>query len=226
VAIIMDGNGRWAQRQGKKRSSGHRAGAVAVRRVTQAARRRGIPFLTLYAFSTENWNRPASEVSTLMRLLEVFVARELPSLQENDIRLNGLGDWDALPPRTRKSLARALSATAGNQSLTLTLAINYGGRDEILRAARRLCQDWRQDNRPPGAISQDDLASRMDSPGLPDPDLLIRTAGEKRLSNFLVWQAAYSELYFTDVCWPDFGEEDFDLALAAYAQRTRKFGGL
>jgi undecaprenyl diphosphate synthase len=218
VAFIMDGNGRWAEARGKSRIFGHRAGAETVRRVTTHARRRGIPYLTLYAFSTENWSRPRAEVEALMLLLGRYLESELPTLRENDVRLNHIGDADGLSTDLRKRLRSVMDATAGNRSLTLTLAINYGGRDEIVRAARRAAADG-------GVLDEKALAARLDTAGLPDPDLVIRTAGEKRLSNFLIWQAAYAEFIFSPKTWPEFGDEDFDTALSEYRTRTRKFGG-
>ena len=226
VAFIMDGNGRWAKAQGRSRVVGHRAGAETVRRVATRGRKLGIPYITLYAFSTENWNRPKTEVAALMRLLERFVKAELPVLQENDISLKAIGGLDALSRGLRKSLDNAVAETAANRSMTLTLAINYGGRDEIVRAVRRLFSEMPASGGRPGAIDEAALAGCLDTAALPDPDLVVRTAGEQRLSNFLIWQAAYAEFYFTPVCWPDFSDADFDLALLEYAKRTRKFGGL
>ena len=222
----MDGNGRWAETRGKSRIEGHRAGAETVRRVATRGRKLGIPYITLYAFSTENWSRPKAEVAALMRLLGRFVKAELPTLQKNDIRLNAIGGLDALARGLRDSLDAAMAATAANRSLTLTLAINYGGRDELARAARKLFARMLAENRRPDEIDEPALAAALDTAGMPDPDLVVRTAGERRLSNFLVWQTAYAELHFTSVCWPDFSDDDFDLALSEYAKRTRKFGGV
>lgn len=222
----MDGNGRWAKARGEPRAFGHYAGAETVRRVAAHAIRRGIPFLTLYAFSTENWSRPREEVDALMALMAEFLESELPVLMKNDIRLRVLGDAAALPAELTERIRHTTGRTAANRTLALSLAVNYGGRDEILRAARRLAAEAREGNLDPAAIDAAAFAERLDTRGLPDPDLVIRTAGEMRLSNFLIWQAAYAELYFCDRCWPDFSDEDFDEALWQYGERTRKFGGL
>ncbi len=221
VAFIMDGNGRWAESQGLSRVEGHRAGAETVRRIATHARNIGIPYLTLYAFSTENWKRPQAEVDALMALLGQFIEDELPTLQQNNIRLKTIGDLAALAEPLQQGIANAVRSTSANDALTLILAINYGGRDELVRAARRLLATSADAQ----GISEETLAAELDSAGIPDPDLLVRTAGEQRLSNFLLWQAAYAELYFTDVCWPAFMEADFDAALETYARRIRKFGG-
>lgn len=222
VAFIMDGNGRWAKARDLPRALGHKAGAEAVRRVTEFCRRRGIPYLTLYAFSTENWSRPPEEVAALMELLEAYVETELPALRDNGVRLRILGDTGALSPSLRERLAEAVRATAGNRELTLSLAINYGGRDEIVRACRRILRE----GTPPELWDEGLVASRLDTAGLPDPDLVVRTAGEMRLSNFLIWQAAYAEFVFSPRCWPEFDDNDFEAALDAYARRTRKFGSV
>lgn len=226
VAFIMDGNGRWAVNQGKSRVDGHRAGAETVRRVTTHARTLGIPYLTLYAFSTENWSRPKTEVDALMRLLARFLKAELPTMMRNDIRLAIIGDTTALSKKLQKNIDDALAATAGNRSMTLTIALNYGGRDEIVRAARKAMADFAANGRRPEALDIDALSGYLDTAGMPDPDLVVRTAGEERMSNFLIWQSAYAELYFTAVEWPAFSDDDFDAALAEYARRVRKFGGL
>lgn len=222
----MDGNGRWATERGLTRVEGHREGAKAVRRITTYARKSGLRYLTLYAFSTENWSRPKTEVAALMQLLGRFIKSELPTLQENDIRLHVIGDMSALSGSLQKGLATAMNETAANKSMTLTLAINYGGRDEIVRAARKACVRLLADGKPVTDLDDVSLAAELDTGKIPDPDLVVRTAGEQRISNFLVWQSAYSEFYFTTVCWPDFSESDFDQAVAEYARRTRKFGGL
>ena len=224
VAFVMDGNGRWAESRGLPRAMGHRAGAETVRRVTAFARRRGIPFLTLYAFSTENWSRPRGEVEALMELLSAFLDAELPALLENGIRLRMLGDPVALPPGTRERLAMVQGKTAGLKGMTLSLAINYGGRDEIVRAARRAAGGLAAAGRSPESLDRELFESFLDTAGMPDPDLVIRTAGEKRLSNFLIWQSAYAELYFTPRTWPDFSDADFEVALDEYEKRIRKFG--
>ncbi len=226
IAFIMDGNGRWATERGLTRVEGHREGAKAVRRITTYARKSGLRYLTLYAFSTENWARPKTEVAALMQLLARFIKSELPTLQENDIRLHVIGDMTALSGSLQKGLANAMKDTSGNKSMTLTLAINYGGRDEIVRAARKACERLISSGKAATDLDAAGLAAELDTGEIPDPDLVVRTAGEERISNFLVWQSAYSEFYFTAVCWPDFSESDFDQAVAEYARRTRKFGGL
>ncbi|MDR1534371.1 MAG: di-trans,poly-cis-decaprenylcistransferase [Planctomycetota bacterium] len=224
VAFIMDGNGRWAEARNLPRALGHRAGAESVRRAVKFARLRGIQFLTLYAFSTENWSRPGEEVDNLMELMASFLASELPGLLENGIRLKVLGDRAALPESLGRRLSEAEGLTAGMTGMTLSLAINYGSRDEIIRAARRATDCLAASGRTGGQLTQDFFASFLDTAGLPDPDLIIRTAGEMRLSNFLLWQAAYAELFFSRRPWPDFGEDDFEEALREYGKRTRKFG--
>ncbi len=225
VAIIMDGNGRWAEARGMPRAFGHQAGAETVRRATEFARRRGIPYLTLYAFSTENWTRPAPEVEALMRLLGDYLEAELPTLMENGVRLRVLGDQDKLSAELRRKIAAATERTAGNKELCLSLAINYGGRDEIVRACRKAAADLAAGGLAPDRLDANFFAARLDTAGMPDPDLVIRTAGEQRLSNFLVWQAAYAEFVFTRCTWPDLSDADFEQALAEYAERVRTFGG-
>lgn len=221
----MDGNGRWAEERGLSRSQGHIAGAETVRRVTAYARRNNIPFLTLYAFSTENWSRPQEEVEALMHLLGDFIDSELPTLVEKQIRLRVLGDMEALSPLLRQKLRDAIEVTKANEALTLALAINYGGRDEIVRAARCAMGELLTEGRPLDELDEEFFAAHLDTTGMPDPDLLIRTAGELRLSNFLIWQCAYAEFVFSPRRWPEFSDQDFDQALTEYAGRTRKFGG-
>lgn len=218
VAVIMDGNGRWAQRRGKPRLWGHRAGAESVRAVVRAAGSAGVKALTLYAFSTENWSRSAGEVNGLMALLVGTLRREVRSLNENNVRLQAIGRLEGLPGTVRAGLKRAIGALAGNTGLLLTLALNYGGRQEIVDAARAAVAAGE-------AISEESLSRRLYTAGLPDPDLLIRTSGEFRLSNFLLWQSAYTELYVTPVLWPDFRENEFIDALLDFQQRERRFGG-
>ncbi|MGE5188678.1 MAG: isoprenyl transferase [Gemmatimonadota bacterium] len=224
VAIIMDGNGRWAKLRGLPRIDGHRMGIRSVRAVVECARELGIPYLTLYAFSTENWGRPAAEVETLMTLLREFLVKELPELRKNRIRLRAIGEVAMLPAAVRRVLESAISGTAGAREMTLTLALSYAGRNEIVRAARRLASDAVSGAVTPAAITEDDLAARLDTSDMPDPDLVIRTSGELRISNFLLWQAAYAEFVFTDVLWPDFGKTEFLAALDEYARRDRRFG--
>ncbi len=224
VAVIMDGNGRWALRRGLPRVEGHRSGVRSVRAVVECARELGIPYLTLYAFSLENWGRPRAEVGMLMKLLREFLLKELPVLNRHGIRLNVIGDLGLLPSLVRKTVSRVLERTSGNDAMTLTLAISYGGRDELLRAARRLAADAAAGRLDPRAVDEASFGARLDTAGMPDPDLVIRTSGEHRVSNFLLWQAAYAEYVFTDVLWPDFGKPEFLQALEEYARRDRRFG--
>ncbi len=226
VAIIMDGNGRWAQLRGLSRLEGHRAGREALRRTLQAARECGVEVLTLYAFSTENWRRPPYEVQGLMDLLLETLEVEAPELERNGVRLRVSGFLEEMPGSVRAALDRVIDQTRGNTAITLNLALNYGGRRELVEAARRLARRVAAGALHPDAIDEALLAQHLLAPDLPDPDLLIRTGGEQRLSNFLLWQAAYAELYFTAVHWPDFQKADFFEAVKAYQGRTRRFGGL
>ncbi|MCD7897072.1 MAG: di-trans,poly-cis-decaprenylcistransferase, partial [Planctomycetaceae bacterium] len=227
VAIIMDGNGRWATARGLDRALGHQAGAEAVRRVVTAARQRGIPYLTLYAFSTENWSRPAEEVEALMALLLSFLQSELPTMLDNGVKLRILGDMDRLSVKLRQQIAVTCKATDRCNDMVLSLAVNYGGRDEIVRAVQKAARALATDV--DGSLVGLDAASfaaYLDTATMPDPDMVIRTAGEKRLSNFLVWQSAYAELFFTETLWPDFSDTHLEEALADYAGRVRKFGNV
>lgn len=226
VALVMDGNGRWATARGLPRLAGHRAGARTVREVVRAARELGLRHLTLYAFSTENWQRPSPEVEALMGLLAEFLVHEREELRANGIELDAIGDLARLPPRVRRLLAEVASATRGLDGMRLTLALAYGGRDEIVRAARKLAAEVAAGRLWPEQIDERLLALRLDSAGSPDPDLVVRTGGESRLSNFLLWQSAYAELYVTEVPWPDFDRGDLEQALAWYAGRQRRFGGV
>jgi len=220
----MDGNGRWAKLRGLPRIEGHRTGIRSVRAVVECARELGIPYLTLYAFSTENWGRPAAEVNTLMALLREFLVKELPELRERGIRLRVIGEVSQLPAPVREVLSATVSGTADSREMTLTLALSYAGRNEIVRAARKIAEEAASGAIAPGAITEEDLAARLDTAGMPDPDLVIRTSGEVRISNFLLWQAAYAEFVFTDVLWPDFGKAEFLQSLDEYARRDRRFG--
>jgi undecaprenyl diphosphate synthase len=224
VAIIMDGNGRWAAARGGPRSDGHREGAEAVRRVVRAARELGVRYLTLYAFSAQNWQRPAAEVADLMQLLLRFVLQERAELNARGIRLTTIGDETRLPAYVRGPIAALAEATRANRGMTLCLALSYGGRESIVRAVKRLARAAVEGRLPPAAIGEADVARALDTGGLPPPDLVIRTSGEQRLSNFLLWECAYAELYFTDVTWPDFGREDLLVALEAFSRRQRRFG--
>jgi undecaprenyl diphosphate synthase len=224
VAIIMDGNGRWAQKRNLQRTAGHEAGVNAVRRVIQAADRLKIPLLTLFTFSTENWKRPKWEVSSIMQLLYNTTRTELKELIKNNVRLIATGRIDELSPRRRQVLERAIQQTGKNTGLTLNLALNYSGRREILEAVRSLCAAVKNNGLQPKEIDEKLFSQYLYTGSLPDPDLLIRTSGEMRLSNFLLWQASYTELYVTDVLWPDFEEKDFFQAIRDYQKRDRRFG--
>jgi len=224
VAIIMDGNGRWATERGLPRHEGHRQGAEAVKRVVRAARELGIPALTLYAFSEQNWGRPRAEVAHLMQLLGTFAVDEGPEILARGIRVVTVGDLSRLPAFARAPLAALVGASAGNRDLTLCLALSYGGREALTAAARGLCADAAAGRLRPEQLTERHLAARLGTAGLPPLDLLIRTSGEQRLSNFLLWEAAYAELYFTPIPWPDFDRGALVAAIEAYAQRQRRFG--
>ncbi|MDR0351880.1 MAG: di-trans,poly-cis-decaprenylcistransferase [Opitutaceae bacterium] len=224
VAIIMDGNGRWAQQRGLPRLEGHRRGSRTVRAITTAAFELGVRYLTLYAFSAENWNRPRDEVGGLMRLLEIFLRRELATLRKNQIRLLTIGRSDALPAPVRRQLAATIAATAAHTRGTLVLALNYGSRDEIADAANAYAAAVAAGREPPGGCTWETFARYLHTAAIPDPDLVIRTSGESRVSNFLLMQSAYAEFIFTPVLWPDFTKENLAAALETYARRERRFG--
>ena len=224
VAIIMDGNGRWAQKRKQPRLFGHKAGAESVQNIVETCREIGIEFLTLYAFSSENWGRPAQEVSGLMTILKKYLEKELPRMQKNDIRLISIGDRQRLPEAVRESLQRVIEATSGNSKMTLNLALSYGSRDELVRAVKTISTLCVQGDMEPGQVSDQIISENLDTRQMPDPDLLIRTGGEARLSNFLLWQLSYAEIYFTDTMWPDFRKDVFLQALADYQSRERRFG--
>ncbi len=226
IAIIMDGNGRWAQARGRPRVLGHRRGIQSVRSVVEEGCRLGLEQLTLYCFSVENWKRPPREYAFLMRLLRHFLVAERAELMEQNVRLAMIGRREGLPPEVLDQLDRTVDETAGNTGMVLCLAINYGGRTEIADAARRLARDVREGRITPDQVDEDAFAGYLSTAAMPDPDLLIRTAGELRLSNFLLWQVSYAEIYVTDVLWPDFRAADLHAALLAFAGRRRKFGGL
>lgn len=225
VAIIMDGNGRWASQRGLPRVAGHRAGAEAVRRSMRAAVDHGVEVLTLYAFSSENWRRSAEEIADLTGLMRYYLERELGALQKEQVRLKLIGDPAAFGPELRERIDQAVAATAANSRLTLVVALNYGSRGEIAAAAQALAGDVAAGKLDPAEIDEERLAAALQTRGLPELDLLIRTSGEVRLSNFLLWQAAYAELLFIDTLWPDFDEQAFAGALEHYAARQRRFGG-
>ena len=220
IAVIMDGNGRWARQRGLSRSRGHLAGVDAVRELMRGCRAEGIPYVTVYAFSKENWQRPEAEVGFLFELFLQFIRQELPELMEQDIRLNFIGDRRDLPFTVRQALDYALRKTENNSSMVFTLAISYAGREEILEACRRALADGLK----PEELTEEKFRSYFWDPSLPDPDLIIRTSGEERLSNFLLFQSAYAEFFFSPVLWPDFGPRELRLALDSYAARTRRFG--
>jgi undecaprenyl diphosphate synthase len=224
VAIIMDGNGRWAKNHGQPRVFGHRNGVKSVREVSEACAELGIAYLTLYAFSTENWKRPVTEVNALMRLLVQTVRKEIKTLKKNRIRLQAIGDIDSLPPATAAGLKEAILETAHNDHMTLVLALNYSAREEMVHAARQLAIQVKSGELLPEDINPDSFAKALYTKEIPDPELLIRTSGENRISNFLLWQIAYTELYFTPVLWPDFRREHLYAALHDFQHRERRFG--
>lgn len=224
IAIIMDGNGRWAKKQGKLRMFGHENGTKAVRQTVETSAELGVKNLTLYAFSTENWNRPKIEVQTLMRLLISSLKKEITTLQKNNIRLNAIGNLKALPSKALKELTHVIDATKDNNHMVLTLALSYGSRDELLSAIKEISIKVKNNIISPEKIDESVINEHLYTQNLPDVDLLIRTSGEQRISNFLLWQIAYAELYFTNVLWPDFSKEDLYEAIVNYQKRERRFG--
>ena len=226
VAMIMDGNGRWAKARGMVRVQGHNAGMKALKEIVKHSDVLGVKYLTVYAFSTENWKRPAEEVSGIFRLLVRYVQSEIAELNANNVRVNILGDWSIIPEASREAVQTALAATENNTGLVFNIALNYGGRAEILRAARTLAEKVKNGELDAEAIDEAVFSDCLYTAGMPDPDLIIRTGGEYRLSNFLTWQSAYSELVVTPVYWPDFTPEEYDKALEEYYTRDRRFGGI
>ena len=224
VAIIMDGNGRWAKEKGKLRVFGHKNGVAAVRDTVEGAVELGIPFLTLYAFSTENWNRPKLEVNALMELLVGTINKETRTLMENDVRLNAIGDLQQLPAKCRSQLEEAILKTANNKRCTLTLALSYSSRREIVEASKKIALEVQKGNLKAEDITEDSFSSFLYTAEIPDPELMIRTSGEYRISNYLLWQLAYAELYFTQKVWPDFRREDLFEAITDFQKRERRFG--
>ena len=224
VAVIMDGNGRWAERRGLSRLHGHRAGKQSVRSIVETTRRLGIPYLTLYAFSTENWGRPPREVDGLMSLLRRYLASELDKMMKNEIRLLAIGNLRKLPPAVREALRSTIEATRENTKMTVVLAVSYSGREEIADAMRRIARRVQKGEVNPNSITPDMVNAHLSTAGIPDPDLLIRTSGEMRVSNFYLGQIAYSELYVTDALWPDFREREYLEALDYFQRRQRRFG--
>ena len=226
IAIIMDGNGRWAKARGLPRAAGHRAGVEALRRTVRAAGDLGIDWLTVYAFSSENWRRPKSEISDLMGLLKMFIRRDLAEIHQAGVRVRMIGEREELASDIRALIEEAETLTASNKAMNLVIAFNYGARDEIARAARTIAEAARAGTLDPAEIDAESFSAFLDTQLIPDPDLVIRTSGEQRLSNFLLWQSAYSELVFMPCYWPDFGAEQLGEALASYASRERRYGGL
>ena len=224
VAIIMDGNGRWAKQRGLPRTEGHIRGQDALRTTLRAAARRGIKYLTVYTFSTENWSRPQEEVDALMSILVSAIHAETPQLIAEGVRMRAIGDLSRLPQQAQDSLAESIKLTKDGQQITLILALSYSSRDEIRRASQRLAAEAAAGRLRPEEITEELISSYLDTAEYPDPDLVIRTGGEERISNYLLWQSAYSELYFSETYWPDFGQEALDEALSAYASRERRFG--
>ena len=226
VAIILDGNGRWAKSKGMPRNYGHTMGAKNVEVICKAAHDMGISYLTLYAFSTENWNRPDSEVSALMKLLNSYLKNCIKTAAKNNMRVRVIGDITGLDPAMQKQIAELEEASKHNDGLNFQIALNYGSRDELKRAVQDLARDVKKGVLDPDLITEDTISAYLDTKGLPDPDLLIRTSGEERLSNFLMWQLAYTEFYFTDVAWPDFNKAEFEKAIQKFNQRDRRYGGV
>ncbi len=226
VAIIMDGNGRWAKERGMVRVQGHKAGMESLREVVRHSSQLGVKYLTVYAFSTENWKRPQDEVSGIFRLVVAYVKSEIRELNANNVRVQVIGDWSRLPGDSRDAIQYALDTTAENTGLVFNIALNYGGRAEILRAAKLLAEDIAKGTVDPEDVTEDMISGKLYTAGMPDPELIIRTGGEYRLSNFLTWQSAYSELVITPVYWPDFTPEEYDRCIAEYQGRERRFGGV
>ncbi|HBD00274.1 MAG TPA: isoprenyl transferase [Lachnoclostridium sp.] len=226
VAIILDGNGRWAKKRGLPRSMGHKEGCVAVERTVEDAARLGIKYLTVYGFSTENWKRTSDEIGALMQLFRYYMVRLLKVAKANNVRVKMIGDRDRFDQDIIEGIGKLVEETKDNTGLTFIIAVNYGGRDEIVRAARKIMKDSAEGKLLPEDMTEEVFSSYLDTEGLPDPDLLIRTSGELRLSNYLLWQLAYTELYVTDCYWPDFNMEEMKRAIAAYNSRERRFGGV
>ena len=226
VAIIMDGNGRWAKERGMARVQGHKAGMESLREIVRHSSELGVQYLTVYAFSTENWKRPEDEVSGIFKLVVIYVKSEIRELSANNVKVNVIGDWSRLPADSKDAIQYAIDTTANNTGLQFNIALNYGGRAEILRAAKLLAEDIAAGRVKAEDASEDMISDRLYTAGMPDPELIIRTGGEQRLSNFLTWQSAYSELVVTPVYWPDFSPEEYDKAIAEYQSRDRRFGGI
>ncbi|MEI8215678.1 MAG: isoprenyl transferase [Eubacteriales bacterium] len=226
IAIVMDGNGRWAQSRGLPRLAGHNAGMKSLKKIVEASSEMGLKYLTVYAFSTENWKRPADEVSGIFKILVFYIEKELKELHANNVKVNIIGDFKKLPKEAVDQLARSLETTRENTGMVFNIALNYGSRDEIMSAVRALAQKSKEGTIDPETLSEIDFENYMYTKDIPDPDLIIRTSGEMRLSNFLLWQSAYSELYFTDILWPDFKKSDLEKAIIEYQNRKRRYGGV
>lgn len=226
VAIVMDGNGRWATHQKQPRLAGHKAGVETLKKIVESASDLGIKYLTVYAFSTENWKRPTKEVNGLLKLLLLYLRSEIKGLHKNNVRLNIIGAYEIDRPNIVKEIKQGLELTENNTGLTLTIAFNYGGQDEIIRATKLMVEDVLSHKIDSEDISKELFSKKLYTYAMPDPDLMIRTGGEVRISNFLLWQIAYSELYFTDVLWPDFDESEFKKAISSYQSRKRRYGAL
>ena len=226
IAIIMDGNGRWAKRRGLPRTAGHAAGAEAFRNIASCCKELGLDYLTVYAFSTENWKRPAEEVASIMDLLKKYLMEAIGQMEKEKVRIAFFGDLTPLTPELRELCRRTEEISSRYQGCQVNICLNYGGRDEILRAARAYAADCLEGKADPNHLTEADFSARLFSRGVPDPDLIIRPSGELRLSNFLLWQSAYAEFYYTDVLWPDFSKEELHRALAAYQSRSRRYGGV
>ncbi len=226
VAIIMDGNGRWAKRRGLPRTAGHAAGAETFRTIATYAKEIGLDYLTVYAFSTENWKRPAEEVSAIMGLLKKYLLEAIEKMERDRVKMEFFGDLSPLHPELRELCERTREISKRYEGCQVNICLNYGGRDEITRAVREIAAQWMQQGREPEEITEEDISRRLFSGGIPDPDLIIRPSGEVRTSNFLLWQSAYSEYYFTDVLWPDFSKEELLRAIADYQHRSRRYGGV
>lgn len=226
VALILDGNGRWAKKRGLPRTAGHKRGCEAVENIVEVAARMGIRYLTVYGFSTENWKRPEEEVSTLMQLFRFYAKRLQKIAMANNVRVRMIGERSRFAPDLQKAIEGLETSTKDNTGLTFVIAVNYGGRDEITRAVRRMTQDAKNGIIEPSDITEETVASYLDTAGIPDPDLMIRTSGELRLSNYLLWQLAYAEFYVTDCLWPDFDREELENAIRAFNRRDRRFGGI
>lgn len=224
IAVIMDGNGRWAEQHGVARAKGHEQGGQTVQRVIDLCLEKGVKWLTLYAFSTENWGRSKMEVTALMHMLRKYLKERTPEMMEKNVRMHAIGELYMLPRNAREALQQAMVTTAGNDGLNVVLALSYGSRQEITHAARQLALCVQRGELKPEDITPEHLSARLYTAGMPDPDLLIRTSGEFRISNYLLWQISYAELYVTDVLWPDFGREEFEQALQSFAARNRRFG--